>query len=66
MKKKKLPKLIGRCPKCGGYIQTGGVRFGCSVPDAWYCVNCGLNSEQEFWWDAQFSVLRPLEKGARK
>lgn len=43
----------GRCPKCGGIPLRGGVRFGMSVDDMASCVNCGLSTESESWYDAK-------------
>lgn len=33
------------CPKCGGAVVTGGVRFSVSAPDLQTCFACGLNNE---------------------
>ena len=41
-----------RCPKCRGYIGHGGIRFGRAVKDISSCLNCGLSSESDSFYDA--------------
>jgi len=43
---------FGRCPKCRGYLQVGGVRFGMPAPEIWGCLKCGLSSESSGYLDA--------------
>jgi hypothetical protein len=49
-----------RCPKCGGYVQHGDVRFGIAAPEISICKMCGLHSEQAVFYDAKLKVYRDM------
>ena len=48
------------CPKCGGYLYRGGLRFGWSAADMVTCVNCGLSNESHSFYDAVGGVYRDM------
>ncbi len=52
--------MHGRCPKCGGYIVHGDVRFGHYAPDISRCLLCGLHSEQAAYYDAIKQAYRDM------
>jgi len=50
-----------KCPKCGGIIQQGGVRYGQWAPELASCLICGLHSEQAAFYDAKIEAYRSME-----
>lgn len=50
----------GKCPKCGGLIIHGDIRFGHYEQDISRCLICGLHNEQAAYYDAGKQAYRDM------